>query len=127
VVIAADCETVEPAAGIPTSLGSFSPAEGASGQASAGVTLSWSATDADDYDVYFGQAGSVTQVATGQAGTTYATGTLGVNKTFHWYVVAHNSNGSQQSTVLEFSTQGGTPISSTSQAFSSGFDAEAFA
>lgn len=125
-VIAADCETEDPAAGIPTGVTAISPTEGASGQASAGITLSWTATSADDYDVYLGEVGSVTQVATAQAGTTYATGTLGLNNTFHWYIVANNTNGSQQSTVYQFSTQGGVPIGNTSTSFTTAFDQEAF-
>ncbi|MBS3768269.1 MAG: choice-of-anchor J domain-containing protein [Candidatus Cloacimonetes bacterium] len=72
-----------------------SPAEGATGVAVDG-TLTWDfGSDTETYDLWFGEAGSMSEVVTGSsAGATgsYSYSGLSNSTEYEWQVIAHNSN-----------------------------------
>jgi hypothetical protein len=87
-----------------------SPANGATGVATSGATLSWSAVSgATSYDLYAGSSnppsyvGNVTSTSSSLSGM--ASGT-----TYYWYVVAKNTSAtSAASSTWSFTTQGSAP------------------
>jgi hypothetical protein len=89
----------------------ISPANGATG-VSQTPTLSWSATDATTYDVYFGTAASPPLVSSGQAAALYVPGSLATNTTYYWKIVANNSDGSTTGAVWSFTTAAAAVASS---------------
>jgi hypothetical protein len=84
------------------------PASGASNVTTA-ATLSWTASNSDTYDVYFGTVNPPPQVTTDQTAMSYSPGTLANNTTYYWQVVAHNGEGSTTGPVWSFTTQGAAP------------------
>lgn len=75
------------------------PADGAtdicySGSGAAVTAVSWdAAANATSYDVYFGAGSLPGSVSANVTATTYPTGTLLANTTYHWKVVAKNGCG----------------------------------
>ena len=94
----------------PGQASSPSPANGAT---SVGTTtdLSWTAGSGATYhDVYFGTANPPPLVSSGQAGTTYDTGTMSNSTTYYWRIDEKNSYGTTTGTVWSFTTAAaGTP------------------
>lgn len=88
---------------VPSSPSSPSPANAATGVALA-LTLSWVATGATLYDVYFGTAASPPLVSTNQSVATYVVAGLSSSTTYHWKIVAKNSGGSTTGSVWAFTT-----------------------
>jgi hypothetical protein len=81
----------------------ISPANGATGLLTAPV-LSWGASfGAVSYDVYFG-ASSAPALVANTAGLNYAPGTLAVDTTYYWRVVAQSGSGSASSATGSFRT-----------------------
>jgi hypothetical protein len=67
-------------------------------------TLTWNASSgATSYDVYFGTL-STPPLATNTASTSYAPGTLSLNTTYYWQIVARNGSGSAGSATWSFTT-----------------------
>ncbi len=84
------------------------PSNGAAGVLTAPV-LSWNAVSgATSYDVYFGTL-TTPPLVTNTTATTYSTGTLSQNTTYHWQIVAKNSTDSASSAIWSFTTGG--PVS----------------
>jgi glucuronoarabinoxylan endo-1,4-beta-xylanase len=84
-----------------------SPANGAT---NVGTTtdLSWTAGSGATYhDVYFGTANPPPQVSSGQAGTTYDTGTMSNSTTYYWRIDEKNDYGTTTGTVWSFTTTEG--------------------
>ena len=80
-----------------------SPAKGATGVPLA-PTLIWNtSTGATSYDIYFGTSSSLPLVGS-TTGTSYVPGTLAVNTTYRWMIVANNSAGSTLSETWSFTT-----------------------
>ena len=80
-----------------------SPANGAAGVLLA-PTLTWNAAaGATSYDVYFGTLSSPPLV-TNTTSTSYSPGTLSLDATYYWQIVARNSSGSASSATWSFST-----------------------
>jgi sugar lactone lactonase YvrE len=80
-----------------------SPANGAMGVLLA-PGLTWSAASgATSYEVYFGTQSTPPMVTT-TTGTSYATGTLSVDTTYYWQIVARNGSGSASSATWSFTT-----------------------
>ncbi|MBM3435069.1 MAG: hypothetical protein FJY07_02500 [Bacteroidetes bacterium] len=85
-----------------------SPADGAINQ-SINTILSWSCADPDNdpltYDVYFGSSLPLSQVATGQTGTTFDPGPLNYSLTYFWKIIAHDDHGNiTEGPVWSFTT-----------------------
>jgi phosphatidylserine/phosphatidylglycerophosphate/cardiolipin synthase-like enzyme len=97
--------TTQPGSGstLPGTPGSPSPAAGAS-NVSLTPTLSWSATNAEAYDVHFGTSNPPPQVTADQPGTSYMPGTLSASTTYYWMIVAHNGEGSTTGPIWSFTT-----------------------
>ena len=95
--------------GIPSSP---SPSAGAN-NTSTTPTLSWTASGADTYDVYFGTENPPPQATTDQGAATYSPGTLANATTYYWQVVAHNGEGSTAGPVWSFTTQAAAPPTPT--------------
>ncbi len=86
-----------------------SPANGATG-VGATTDLSWTAGSGATYhDVYFGTTNPPPQVSSGQAGTTYDTGTMSNNTTYYWRIDERNDYGTTTGTVWSFTTAAATP------------------
>ena len=73
------------------------------------TTLSWSrATNADSYDVYFGTSsnpfGNNLSFVRNTTGTTYRPSSLAPNTTYHWAIVAKNTDGTARSETFRFTT-----------------------
>jgi len=91
----------------------FSPSPGhhASG-VSVDADLSWTGGDPDagdtvTYDVYCDTMGAATLVSNDQSPTTYDSGTLSYNTTYHWKVVATDNHGvTTEGPVWDFTTAG---------------------
>src|SRR5439155_6738029 len=83
-----------------------SPASGAT-NVSTNPSLTWSATGATSYDVFFGTSNPPPQVATGQTTASYTPATLANSTTYFWKVVARNSAGSTSGPVWSFTTASG--------------------
>jgi len=89
-----------------------SPAKGATGVPLA-PTLIWNtSTGATSYDIYFGTSSSLHLVGS-TTGTSYVPGTLAVNTTYRWMIVANNSAGSTLSETWSFTTQASAPPAPT--------------
>jgi Zn-dependent metalloprotease len=78
------------------------PASAAVGVATS-ATLSWSATGATNYDVYFGTANPPSLVSFNQTNATYAP-ILAAGATYFWRVVARNAGGTTSGPVWAFTT-----------------------
>lgn len=88
---------------LPSAPALISPANESTGGALK-TQLSWSgATGATSYDVYFGTS-SPPPFVTNTTSTSYAPGTLNLNTTYYWQVVAKNSGGSAGSPIFSFFT-----------------------
>ncbi len=86
----------------------ISPANGATGVASA-PTLSWNAsTGATSYDVYLSTAASPAFVANVTT-TSYSAGTLNGGTLYYWRVVAKKASGASGSATWSFTTQVAAP------------------
>jgi hypothetical protein len=110
---------VLPAPGIATSP---SPANGATGVAAGGTTLSWAAgLDATSHDVRFGTANPPPFVVN-QAGTTYNTGVMSSSTTYYWRIDEKNGTGTTTGTVWSFTTAAGGPVTLNNSAFPSNAD-----
>jgi carbohydrate binding protein with CBM6 domain/phospholipase D-like protein len=96
--------TPPPAPGTPTNP---SPANGATGVGT-NATLSWSATSATSYDVYFGTASNPPLVASNVASPSY-TPALTASTTYFWKIVARNSSGTTTGPVWSFATAAAPP------------------
>ena len=73
------------------------------------TTLSWSrVTNADSYDVYFGTSsnpfGNNLSFVRNTTGTTYRPSSLAQNTTYHWAIVAKNTDGTARSETFRFTT-----------------------
>ena len=73
------------------------------------TTLSWSrVTNADSYDVYFGTSnnpfGNNLRLVRNTTGTTYRPSSLAPNTTYHWAIVAKNTDGTARSETFRFTT-----------------------
>jgi len=81
-----------------------SPSNGATG-VSTTADLSWTAGSGATYhDVYFGTANPPPLVSSGQAGTTYDTGTMSNSTTYYWRIDERNDYGTTTGTVWSFTT-----------------------
>jgi len=96
----------------PSVFSQLSPVDGSAAQETNG-TLSWQASvDADQYDVYLGTDTTfATPVSADQTPTSYAYSGEAYNTTYHWKVVAKNSNGqvTASSAPWSFITHGPPP------------------
>jgi len=83
-----------------------SPANGATGVAPTGTSLSWTAgTDATSHDVYFGTVSPGTFIGN-QVGTSYAIlGTMAQSKTYYWRIDEKNSVGTTTGDIWSFNVQ----------------------
>lgn len=95
---------------VPSTPNTPSPADTATG-ISLTPTLSWAASGATAYDVYFGTAGSPPLVSSDQAAATYSPVGLSGSTTYHWKIVAKNSAGSTTGPVWSFTTASGVSAS----------------
>jgi hypothetical protein len=96
------------------------PADGAT---SVGVTtdLSWTAGSvATSHDVYFGTTNPPPQVSSGQAGTTYDTGTMSGNTTYYWRIDEKNAGVTTTGIVWSFTTAVSAPTFVAAGAVASG-------
>ncbi len=85
------------------------PEDGSQNQ-SLSVILSWSCSDPENdpltYDVFFGTDNPPTQVATAISVTFYTPGTLNLNTTYFWKIIAHDDHGnSTEGEVWSFTTK----------------------
>lgn len=72
-------------------------------------TLTWLASGATTYDVYFGTSPTPPNVATGQTSASYAPGTLSNNTLYYWYIIAKNSAGNTTGPTWRFTTIAASP------------------
>jgi uncharacterized repeat protein (TIGR01451 family) len=80
-----------------------SPANGAAAVLLA-PTLTWNASSgATSYDVYFGTL-STPPLVTNTTATSYSPGTLSLDATYYWQIVARNGSGSASSPTWSFTT-----------------------
>lgn len=84
----------------PAAPASPSPANGATGVAT-NVTLSWSCSGAQSYDVYINGASYASNVT----GSSVTVSSLTAGKAYSWYVVASNSVGSTPGPTWSFTTK----------------------
>jgi len=103
-----NCPPAAPACvGSPTA-----PANGATGIATTGTTLSWpTVAGATGYDVYFGTTNPApTLVSSNQVAITYATGVLSGSTTYYWRIEPRNGVGPATGcTNWNFATAAGAP------------------
>jgi len=99
--------TTGPANNAPNAPSNPSPANGATNQ-STSVQLSWSCSDPDDddltYDIYFGTSSTPPLVQSNQSATTYNPGTLQINTTYYWKIIADDGTDQTEGSVWSFST-----------------------
>jgi len=88
---------------VPATPNTPSPADTATG-ISLTPTLTWVASGATSYNVYFGTAGSPPLVNSGQAAASYAPAGLVASTSYHWKIVAINSSGSTTGPIWTFTT-----------------------
>jgi hypothetical protein len=81
-----------------------SPSDGAS-NVSWDVTLKWSASNAAQFDVYFGTSSSPPLFASNVTSSTFALSKLAQGTKFYWRIVARNSVGSADGPVWSFTTK----------------------
>lgn len=97
-----------PIADAPSAPTNPSPADGST-FVSRNADLQWSGdSNAETYDVYFGQSNPPPLYQSGVTSTSLNLSRLPRNKNFYWRVVAVNSGGSASSSLWYFSTGGGT-------------------
>lgn len=87
--------------GAPTAV---SPRDGAK-NVSVTTGLSWSATEATSFDVYFGTSSNPSLYQSNVSSTSLSLPTLNGGATYYWRVVAKNSAGSTSGSVWRFTTQ----------------------
>lgn len=95
----------------PGSPSSPSPATTATG-ININPTLSWTASGAIRYDVYFGTAASPPLVNSNQTASTYTPTTLSPSTTYFWKIVAKNAGGSTTGSIWSFTTAAGGAVAS---------------
>jgi N-acetylneuraminic acid mutarotase len=82
-----------------------SPADGATGVAITGTSLSWTnGASTNDVEVWFGPLGSVTKVYDGPAITTWPLGTLNYSVLYQWKIVCKNPVCSVEGPLWSFTT-----------------------
>ncbi len=74
-------------------------------------SLSWSASGATGYDVYFGTSSNPPKVSTNQSFNSYNPGVLSTGQKYYWKIVARNSFGTATGNVWNFTTQSSQPSS----------------
>lgn len=104
----------KPASGAPTPVlpgppNSPAPSDGATA-VSATPTLSWTATGATSYDVYFGLSSSPPLVVTNSATARYTPPTLADGSTYFWKVVSRNDAGTTSGPLWRFTTASPAPV-----------------
>jgi len=87
--------------------GSPSPANGATGVGTS-TTLSWSASSAQSYDVYFGATYPPALYRAGVTQPSVGVSSLASSATYYWSIVARNSAGTTAGPVWSFTTKAPT-------------------
>lgn len=103
----------------PSIPGNSNPADGATG-VSTSPTLSWTASGADSYDIYYGTTSNPPLVATGNSNI-FTVPVLSSNTTYYWKILAKNSCGqSTPGPVWSFTTVCAAPSIPSSPSPSNG-------
>jgi len=92
--------SVLPPPGVPSAP---APADTATGVTGA-VSLTWAASGATSYDVYFGTSNPPPLVSSDQSAASYTPGTLTAPTTYFWKIVARNLIGATTGAVWSFTT-----------------------
>jgi phosphatidylserine/phosphatidylglycerophosphate/cardiolipin synthase-like enzyme len=72
-------------------------------------TLTWTASNATSYNVFFGTSNPPVQVTTDQPGASYTPPALSHSTTYYWQIAAHNGEGTTLGPVWSFTTQAPAP------------------
>ena len=90
----ADIQCISPSQ-VPNCVGNISPLDAATGISNL-ITLSWQVNSGPlvtGFDVYFGNSSNPPLVSSNQSANNFSPGSLALNTTYYWKVVAKNANG----------------------------------